>query len=268
MRPIIYSPRKSHGAALLAAALGACRVDEDGPRSRLGARIIRRGGFTCINWGSSQPLPFANQGRVLNAPDKVDLAISKYRSLLLLASRDIPAVVVSDRIVDARAWLHDGGGVLIRKDRLSGGRGIEVVLQRDGNEGLRELQAMEFFSRYWKKTHEYRIHVINGNVVDIQQKRRRTDFPEADYDPMIRNHDNGWVYCRDNIKGSKTEMDSIGTTATSAVQALGLDFGAVDILARFKDSGSLSKYVVCEINTAPGLEGSTVDKYAKAFEGI
>ena len=46
-----------------------------------------------------------------------------------------------------------------------------------------------------------------------------------------------------------------------SVNLLGLDFGAVDIGHRLQDN----KFFVFEINTAPGIEGSTLDKYAKAI---
>lgn len=48
-----------------------------------------------------------------------------------------------------------------------------------------------------------------------------------------------------------------------AVKACGLDFGAVDIIW----NNHYQKAYVLEINTAPGLEGSSVDNYRKAFEG-
>jgi len=49
--------------------------------------------------------------------------------------------------------------------------------------------------------------------------------------------------------------------ALAAVSALGLDFGAVDIIYNEHEN----QYYVLEVNTAPGLEGTTVEKYAEAF---
>jgi glutathione synthase/RimK-type ligase-like ATP-grasp enzyme len=42
--------------------------------------------------------------------------------------------------------------------------------------------------------------------------------------------------------------------------ALGLDFGAVDII---QDDGG--NFYVLEVNTAPGLEGQTIKSYAEGF---
>ena len=50
--------------------------------------------------------------------------------------------------------------------------------------------------------------------------------------------------------------------ATNAIDAIGLDFGAVDVGYDEKTNTC----VVYEINTAPGIEGSTVDWYAERFK--
>jgi D-alanine-D-alanine ligase-like ATP-grasp enzyme len=47
----------------------------------------------------------------------------------------------------------------------------------------------------------------------------------------------------------------------SAVNTLGLDFGAVDLIVA-KDG----RVYVLEVNTAPGIEGITLEKYVKAFQ--
>ena len=73
----------------------------------------------------------------------------------------------------------------------------------------------------------------------------------------IRNHANGWVYTRAEILPSEELLSS----SIEAVKLLGLNFGAVDIGHRLIDN----KLFVFEVNTAPGLEGTTLDKYSKAI---
>jgi glutathione synthase/RimK-type ligase-like ATP-grasp enzyme len=65
------------------------------------------------------------------------------------------------------------------------------------------------------------------------------------------------VYARAEILPPEELLSS----ACKAVNLLGLDFGAVDIGHRLIDN----KFFVFEVNTAPGLEGTTLDKYAKAI---
>jgi len=67
----------------------------------------------------------------------------------------------------------------------------------------------------------------------------------------------GWVYARSDV----AIPDMLCTIAMEAVLLLGLDFGAVDIGHKVNEN----KFFVFEVNTAPGLEGSTLDKYSKAI---
>ena len=79
-------------------------------------------------------------------------------------------------------------------------------------------------------------------------------------DYQVRNHENGWVYCRDDLDVPA----SVFSDATSAVAALGLDFGAVDIIWNQNQARSY----VLEVNTAPGLEGTTLTKYVEAIRSV
>ena len=65
----------------------------------------------------------------------------------------------------------------------------------------------------------------------------------------IRNHNRGWVFSREDM----TIPDNINKTAISAIKALGLDFGAVDIAY----NEYYNKLKVFEVNTAVGMESGT-----------
>ena len=52
--------------------------------------------------------------------------------------------------------------------------------------------------------------------------------------------------------------------AVAAVVALGLDFGAVDVVYNVKEQ----KAYVLEVNSAPGLSGTTLDKYVEVFKDV
>jgi hypothetical protein len=62
------------------------------------------------------------------------------------------------------------------------------------------------------------------------------------------------VFSRTGIR----EIPEVTQLAIKAVQALGLDFGAVDVV--FADG----KASVLEVNSAPGLKGQTLVSYANA----
>ena len=101
---------------------------------------------------------------------------------------------------------------------------------------------------------EFRVHVANGEVIDTQMKKKKMG---ADANANIRNHDNGFVYCRDGVVCS----DNMERASLAAIRALHLDFGGVDLVVMRGGDVPL----VLEVNTACGLEGTTVDKYADAF---
>ncbi|MCA2570676.1 ATP-grasp domain-containing protein [Microcystis sp. M42BS1] len=119
------------------------------------------------------------------------------------------------------------------------------------------------YTEYVPKKREFRVHVVgNYPEVDIQEKKKKKGV-EVNY--QIRNKKNGWVYCRDielapELKARLTEL------AKSALNALWpfTNWGAVDIIYNEKQD----KLYVLEVNSAPGLEGYTVEFYSNAFKHL
>ena len=112
------------------------------------------------------------------------------------------------------------------------------------------------YVKYKKKKAEYRVHVFDGKIMDVQQKKKRRGVEQAS--TYVRNHANGWVYCREDIIIPKDLFDE----ALNACAALSLTFAAVDIIYNQRDD----KCYVLECNTAPGLDGTTVDFYGNAIK--
>ena len=111
---------------------------------------------------------------------------------------------------------------------------------------------------------EYRVHVFKGQIIDVVQKKKlSTEQRElrgiGDVNPYIRNHSNGYIFAREDI----SYPDSVKTVALNAIEDLQLDFGAVDVVVSGYSGGAF----VLEANSAPGLEGTTVQKYVEAIEG-
>lgn len=114
------------------------------------------------------------------------------------------------------------------------------------------------YTAYIPKKAEYRVHVFNGQVIDVQQKKKKRDFAQDNRDTRIRNVSNGYVYTRANI----VPPTGINELACSAVSAVGYQYGAVDIIYNERQN----KLYVLEVNSRPGLMGTTVDKYVEALE--
>lgn len=152
---------------------------------------------------------------------------------------------------EAKGFITDKRPLVVRTI-LNGhsGAGIVLCIRPD------DVPHAPLYVEYILKKEEYRVHVAFGEVIDVQQKRKRADYQEEP-NYKVRNHHTGWVYCRDGIRVD----DELRSQALAAIKALNLDYGAVDIIYNQKEN----KYYVLEVNTAPGLEGATVESYAQAF---
>lgn len=151
----------------------------------------------------------------------------------------------------AVGWLHDGNVVVCRRLlNASEGRGIVIAETED------QLVQAPLYTKYCPKLAEYRVHVANNTVIDVQQKRKRIGSPEGG-SSRIRNLANNYVFCRSSI----VEPPQLKEVALAAVHALDYTIGAVDIVHNVKKDLLL----VLEVNACPGLEGQTADNYAKAF---
>lgn len=223
-------------------------------------QVAKHGDFdVIINWGRSER---RFNGQYINKPEAVVRAGDKLASFETFRDAGVQHPdFTTDRAV-AEEWRKAGEHIVVRKLlRASAGRGI-VLVGPEGSEltDITELPPAPLYVKYVKKADEYRIHVVRGEVVDVQQKKRCLSTPDEEVNWQVRNHANGWVFARDGVVAPDCVLDA----ARSAVVALGLDFGAVDI-GYNTHAGECTVY---EVNTAPGLEGTTVDRYYNALEKI
>lgn len=220
----------------------------------LKCRVLTRPKFSrkgpLLNWGSCS-IPLGTYP-LLNEFASIEIASNKLSSFERFKQDGVACPdFTTDRNV-AIGWIvNDGSTVICRKLlRSHSGKGIVIAKTID------ELVKCPLYVKYFPKSYEFRVHVFDGKVIDYVQKRKRNDVG-PDYNKYVRCHANGWVFCRDNI----LVKDSVKTLAVDAVNALGLDFGAVDIC--MTRSG---KCKVLEVNTAPALENTTLKSYVKAIK--
>jgi glutathione synthase/RimK-type ligase-like ATP-grasp enzyme len=134
------------------------------------------------------------------------------------------------------------------------GRGIIINNPTEST----NLVRAPLYVKYKKKKKEFRVHVFNGQVIDLAEKRRfRQERRDESFVGLIRNHGNGWAFCRDAI----VEPTGLRELAIQSVAALGLHFGACDIIWNEKENKCYS----LEVNTAPGLQGTTLERYSQAI---
>lgn len=213
-------------------------------------QVERHGDFDIIiNWGNSEK---RFGGEYVNKNTAVAVASDKLKTARVFEQAEVPQPSFTTEKAVAESWIEEGDTVFCRVLlRGSAGRGIVHAATKE------ELVQAPLYTKYVKKADEFRVHVLGDRVIDVQQKKKRLEVDNEEVNYQIRNAANGWVFCR----GGVAAPECVTTAAVRAVDSLGLDFGAVDIgYNRYGDAAT-----VYEVNTAPGLEGSTLDKYYNAF---
>jgi glutathione synthase/RimK-type ligase-like ATP-grasp enzyme len=205
-----------------------------------------------INWGSGSLALQGSHDRIINKPEVVRNAVNKLRFM-----QDLAQLECTPPFSDQRAWAErevQAGYTIVCREKLSGsgGEGIVVASKAD------QLVDAPLYVRYQKKTAEYRVHIVGDEVV-VQRKARRNGIPDDQVNWQVRNLENGFVYVRGDVR------DDMRTRASDLsriiIGHLGLDFGAVDIIYHRRSDLMLA----LEVNTAPGLEGSTLQTYARGL---
>lgn len=288
MPRLIFYPYKMGSASgrTLSRSLDATRVYPDRRyRPRRGDLIVNWGNSTTPNWDALRE----DVGvKMLNSPISVKKASNKLLTLRVLEDAEISI----PRFTTDRETAQEYNGVYARHE-LSGnsGSGIEYIAQVGENmaeevqnyidrlreivtvssivasdllvqvpTGTPELPLAPLYTERIDTKSEYRVHVFEGKVISYAKKRRREDWEGDETNrEAIRSYDNGWVFCRENLR----RLERIEQIAVDAVEALGLDFGGVDIV---KDQDN--KEFVLEVNTACGIEGETLEAYKLAIKEI
>ena len=184
-------------------------------------------------------------------PFKLQAGLNKTTQLTLFVAAGVPCPEYTLSRQQAELWIGGGDVVFCRTlTRASEGRGIVVA------ETVEQLVDAPLYTKYFKKKEEYRVHVLDGQVVDVQIKRKRRGFEDV-RNTKIRNLSNGYVFCRDGI----LEPTSLRQMAISAVSCLGYSLGAVDMAYNVKKD----LLVVLEVNACPGMQGTTLENYANAI---
>ena len=146
--------------------------------------------------------------------------------------------------------------LVVARATLTGHSGQGIHMWNPSNKD-EPVPIAPLYTKYVKKTYECRVHVFNGEVIDAQIKRKLKEY-DGEVDTNVRNHTTGWVYCRDNFQ----VPEEAKLLSLQAIKTLQLDFGAVDLIY----NQHYNQFYLLEVNTAPGLEGTTLTNYIKAIK--
>lgn len=250
----VYSKSAKH----IADALGAKRIKLEGSKFHGTHKDL------IINWGNLQGYPFTMDRAVgipcptiLNCPEDAARVSDKLSFFEHFEGKDwLP------RFWTKQEDIPDEAFPIVCRTVLNGhsGRGIVISASRS------DLVPAPLYVEYIKKEDEYRVHVGSYNdgsgnneycLISIQQKKRRKDFENPNW--QVRNHANGFIYARNNVDPPIPVVEC----AIDCLDGSGLDFAAIDVIWNAKHG----KAYALELNTAPGIEGSTVDDYVRYFRG-
>ena len=221
------------------------------------AQTLRAAGVPTVE--VSQTLP-----RVAPAPPPIDPAIAAFNEVRELIG-DFPGDFARNRVVqDGVTQLLQRAEVLNQALRLPAPaarpEAQAVWLGRmnnhvGGTDLLNPPARPDFYVKKLDLVREFRIHSFCGRSIRAGVKGGREGFV-GQRNPWIRSYDAGWSIHYDGVAATQPMRE----LAHRAVNALGLNFGAVDI-GETQDR----QLVVLEVNRAPGLEGGTVTRYSNAI---
>ena len=245
----------SESAKALSQAMGIKRI------KHLNSKFAGRMDQTVINWGASR-LPIRNYGiNIINHPEAVGICSNKLSLFDYLVSQECDDLIPewTTNIDTAKLWAIGWPNYkVVERHVLNGhsGAGIRIVTDQA------DLQPAPLYVKYIPKRDEFRVHMVGGEIIDIQQKKKRLDFDE-EVNYNIRNHAGGFIYARENLNVPDNVLNVAHMTYDTFVDQ-DLDIAAMDIIYNSK----LDRAYLLEINTAPGLEGQTVQLYADALKEL
>jgi hypothetical protein len=235
----------------------------------LGGKVLKLEGSTwqphpedvVINWGNTKPIqgPARLAQRILNDPESIKTASNKLNFF------DMMHTAASDLIPQywsKREDIPNDVFPIVCRTVLAGHSGEGIVIANNAG----ELVDAPLYVQYVKKKEEYRVHVgkrlgddgvHSVHIIAVQRKARRTDTPNEEVNWQVRNLAGGFIFQRNGF----VCPEAVLSAAKRAIESTQLDFGAVDVIWNEQQE----KPYVLEINTAPGLEGSTVDDYRSFF---
>lgn len=203
---------------------------------------LNRGSRGDINWGRAKA----------NTQLNPDISNSTNKRVMreLFAEHEVPTprIACLDEVLNN----NHGHKFVGRPDTHRGGRGLWLCQSSADAEramrGTRRKAAATHFMEFIDAPREYRVHIFKGKSIRISEKRFGTtgDTAHGLYTTAKPNPEH--------------KISHVRKAAKAAVEALGLDFGAVDILANDDECW------VLEVNAAPGLGGTMPQVYARVFE--
>jgi glutathione synthase/RimK-type ligase-like ATP-grasp enzyme len=264
-------------------------LDVEGGTSKPSGRTV------IIGWGTKIKKDIGSLGKnakVLNHPDQIRANRNKFQALQLMrAAGNTP--VADFYTVDEVNGHMDQLPLVARRNFHQGGKGFWLCLTADHvrravNEGA------QYFQKYIPIKDEFRLHIFDKKCIYAAKKVERDNMKEAFIeqqkekaknaaerkgmeidentlnflldriskeqqehpDHIVKSNTRGWKFSK-----VKTPKKALVTACVNALEALKLDFGAVDCC--LDEDGN--PWII-EVNTGPGLKGSSLEAWTSVFK--
>ena len=191
-------------------------------RSSLKTKIFPTDTTQYINWGHPRvPQDNLPKSNILNRIFAVQVAGNKLKSFIALLRKGVQIPDFCLGIEEARAKVGREWGRVVSRKSLRGAQGFGIVIAATPA----KVAAAPLYVQYIEKDSEYRVHVFLGRVLLAQEKLPISNATKVNYE--VRNSVGGWGF----IPEGQVEIpEEAKLQAIAAVAAVGLDFGAVDII--------------------------------------
>lgn len=194
-----------------------------------------------IRYGNTTSLPHNN---VLNTE----------RAIMLTSNKRLARQIMIENKIHTIGFAK-GPPCIIRPIHHSRGKQFYVCYNSmDITKAMTQLSQRKISNSYaseiFNKTKEYRIHITRDGILAVQEKTR----PQIN--TICWNHRTGSIF--NVLRRSDVTVDIL-KECNKCLEIFNLDFGAIDVLL------NSTEFVICEINTAPRLEGYITEKYQNYF---
>lgn len=220
-------------------------------------------------------------GTYANYLPSADIVYNSYKGIKLTSNKLKARKVFKDNFVPTprtysryEIWSSLQNGerlpdkVIGRTKTHSGGKGLEVFNSREElRDELERGGEIHYFSEFYPKSKEFRVHIASGKAIIVAEKV----VDEDKQDRVVWNlGDEGACEDFKTLRWSEYyDIEEIIKSASLATRVLGLDYGAVDIVAYPKEKRQLLPPVaVLEVNSAPRLEEYGISRYVEYFKWL
>jgi len=212
-----------------------------------------RGEYLVIRWGTDRSIQFDERAKaILNQGGIINENLNKRNAHQKMIASNVNTPILWTSWQEAKAKAKELKCKILRR-KLHHTQGKDILCLKP-TDFLPRNKRSGYYTQLLNKDAEFRFHMMSGKCIGLAQKK-----PEANANPLIWNHENGWVfeYISKEDREDTPHFEAMVTQANLAMKALGLDFGAVDLIM------VKSKPYILEVNTAPSLYDT--GRYAKAM---